>query len=118
VQTTLTWRPLLHKLFWLVLLSIFPAASAFSQLPAQASSAARLQKFATDLDSVRHLLAIPGMSAAVVEGDRIIWRQNFGLADVTKKIPVTDSTEFCIASVSKTMAAVVLMQLVQATPAR
>lgn len=43
-----------------------------------------------------------------------MWQENFGLADLENKLPVTASTEFCIASVSKTMAAVILMQLREA----
>jgi CubicO group peptidase (beta-lactamase class C family) len=108
-----TSRSLFRKFPWLVLLSVFPVALASARPPGRPSNAVGLEKFAADLDSFRHLLAIPGMSATVVNGDRVVWSQNFGFADVTKEIPVTDSTEFCIASVSKTMAAVILMQLVQ-----
>jgi len=51
------------------------------------------------------------MAAAIVEGNRVVWRQDFGFADAEKQHPVGPDTEFCIASVSKTMAAVILMQL-------
>ncbi len=74
----------------------------------------RLQRFGNDIELIRNLLHIPGMSAALVEGDKIVWERNLGFADNEAKSAVTPSTEFCIASVSKTMAAVILMQLRQA----
>lgn len=84
-----------------------------SSPPRAPHSGTALQRFDHDLEEVRSLLHVPGMAAAIVEGDRIVWKQNLGFADNETKVPVTDSTEFCIASVSKTMAAVILMQLRQ-----
>jgi CubicO group peptidase (beta-lactamase class C family) len=72
------------------------------------------QIFSRDLDRDRNLLRIPGMAAAIVEDGRIVWRRDFGLAEVENKLPVTASTEFPIASLSKTMSAAILMQLREA----
>ncbi len=52
------------------------------------------------------------MAAAVVRDGKMVWRHNFGEADAESHAPVTDQTLFPIASISKTMAAVVIMQLV------
>lgn len=70
-------------------------------------------KFSADIDALRTQLRVPGLAAGVVEDGHLVWRANFGFADVAHRLPVVDSTEFAIASVSKTFAAVVLMQLVQ-----
>jgi CubicO group peptidase (beta-lactamase class C family) len=90
------------------------SAVAWSQGPQKLQPSNGFQIFSSDLDGVRNLLRIPGMAAAIVEDGRIVWQRDFGLADVENKLPVTASTEFCIASLSKTMAAAILMQLREA----
>jgi CubicO group peptidase (beta-lactamase class C family) len=52
-----------------------------------------------------------GMSVVAVCHDSIIYNGNFGLADFYRNIPITDSTLFRIASISKTVAATALMML-------
>ena len=52
-----------------------------------------------------------GMAAIAVHNDSIIYSGNFGLSDHSRNIPVTDSTLFRVASISKTVAATALMTL-------
>ncbi len=87
------------------------AQSSSPQVTRQQPSNEFLQ-FEHDLDQIRGELKVPGMAAAIVRDGKIIWRHNFGDADTASHAPVTDQTLFPIASVSKTMAAVVMMQLV------
>lgn len=54
---------------------------------------------------------IPGLAAALVDSGRVVWIGTYGFADVAARIPVTDSTPFQIASVSKTVTATALMAL-------
>ncbi|MGC5325872.1 serine hydrolase domain-containing protein [Brevibacillus sp. SYSU BS000544] len=54
---------------------------------------------------------IVGLSAAVVKDNRLIWSNTYGKADLERGQPVTGSTVFRIASISKTIAATALMQL-------
>lgn len=56
---------------------------------------------------------VPGMSVAVWRQGRIVWQEGFGWADLERRIPATEHTMFDVASVTKTMAAVGLMTLVQ-----
>lgn len=56
--------------------------------------------------------AVPGMSAAIVRDQQIVWATGFGLADVEKEVPATERTLYRIASLSKPFAAVLLLQLV------
>lgn len=56
---------------------------------------------------------IPGLSVAVVGGGRIKWAKAYGFADLGEKKPVTTDTVFMVASVSKTITAVALMQLIE-----
>ncbi len=55
----------------------------------------------------------PGMSVAVVIGDRIAWTAGFGMADVENDVPARANTVYRIASISKPIAATAVMQLVE-----
>jgi CubicO group peptidase (beta-lactamase class C family) len=104
-----------RRLSWLLLILVSSlSAVAWSQGPQKLQPSNGFQIFSRDLDGDRNLLRIPGMAAAIVEDGRIVWRRDFGLADVENKLPVTASTEFPIASLSKTMSAAILMQLREA----
>ncbi len=58
-------------------------------------------------------LLMPGVSAAMMERGRLVWTGARGWADFGKRIPVTPETPFNIASLTKPMTGVVLMQLVE-----
>jgi len=70
-------------------------------------------RFEAELESVRQLMKIPGLSAAVVMDQKLVWAKGFGYADLENRIEVTPDTPFPLASVTKTVAAVLIMQLVQ-----
>jgi len=53
----------------------------------------------------------PGLAACIVKDDKIIWKNNYGYANIEQEKLVSDSTLFYIASVSKTFTATVIMQL-------
>ncbi len=57
---------------------------------------------------------IPGLAACAVKGDSIIWTGAYGYANFEtfpEPTPVTDSTLFMMASISKTVTGLALMQL-------
>jgi CubicO group peptidase (beta-lactamase class C family) len=72
-----------------------------------------LQAFEAQLDSIRVELQIPGMAAAIAQGDQIVWARGFGVADAETGRLATDTTSFLVASVTKSVAAIVLLQLVE-----
>ncbi|MCK6561878.1 serine hydrolase [bacterium] len=67
-----------------------------------------LDSFITATMSAYH---IPGLSACIVKQGRLAWHHAYGYADVERRIPVTDSTFFLLASISKTITGTAIMQL-------
>ncbi len=53
---------------------------------------------------------IPGIGAAVLRGGKVVWAEGFGWADHEAGREVTPDTPFFLASISKTVIAVALMQ--------
>jgi len=82
---------------------------------ASAPAADRLDfaAFEQELESIRKALSIPGMSAAVVEDQEIIWLQGFGYADLDQQVAASGETPYQLASVTKPIAATLVMQLVE-----
>lgn len=54
---------------------------------------------------------VPGLSIGIVVGDKLVWAQGYGYADLEKKIPATPQTLFGIRSVTKTFTALAILQL-------
>ena len=65
------------------------------------------------LDRIRERFAIPGISVAIVLPDGATWSGVSGMADVETKTPVTRSTSFAIASVSKTFTSALILSLAE-----
>src|SRR5262245_27709804 len=56
---------------------------------------------------------IPGLSAAVLLAGEIRWAKGYGLSDLENDVPTVPATLFRLASVSKTLTAVAVMQLAE-----
>lgn len=54
---------------------------------------------------------IPGVSAAIVYDQNIIWEHNYGYADLEGKIPTTGQTVFAVGSITKLITAIMMMRL-------
>ncbi len=59
-------------------------------------------------------LRVPGVQAAVLFDDEVVFSEAYGLADVDAGLPLTTSHLFRVASHSKTFTATAVMQLVEA----
>lgn len=71
---------------------------------------------ASSREAVRRVMveaSVPGASFAVGVGDRIVWSEGFGWADLEQGVPVSTLTRFRVGSVSKTMTATGLGLLAQ-----
>lgn len=64
-------------------------------------------------DDWRVAVNVPGLSAAVVQSDTVVWAQGLGFADVEQQTPVRPESVFRLASISKPITAVAVMQLVE-----
>ena len=58
--------------------------------------------------------SIPGLSIAIVKNERLVYAEGFGQADTTTHASVTPTSLFRIASISKPVTAVAVMELVEA----
>jgi serine beta-lactamase-like protein LACTB len=65
------------------------------------------------VEAARAQAGAPGMSVAVVVGDRLAWEGAAGQADVENAVPATADSVYRIASISKPIAATAIMQLVE-----
>ncbi|MGD9004964.1 MAG: serine hydrolase domain-containing protein, partial [Desulfobacterales bacterium] len=72
-----------------------------------------VQFFYEEMERLRKDNRIPGLSAAVLQNQQVVFAEGFGYADLENRIPVTADTPFNIASLSKTFAAAILMKLVE-----
>ena len=79
----------------------------------QSSDAKRIARLETLLEGLRQELKIPAYSAAIVKDQKVLWAKGFGYADLENKIPATEHTPYHLASLTKTFASTILMQLVQ-----
>jgi CubicO group peptidase (beta-lactamase class C family) len=73
----------------------------------------RIVRFEKQAEELRTLLKIPGMSAVIIKDQKVLWAKGFGFADLENRITATPDTLFHLASVTKTFAATLIMQLVE-----
>ena len=81
--------------------------------PDAGPAAQTLAQFQAQLDRLRTELAIPGMAAIVMVHDTVVWEGSLGLADIASQRPVTPLTEFHLASLTKTFASTIVLQLIE-----
>jgi CubicO group peptidase (beta-lactamase class C family)/D-alanyl-D-alanine dipeptidase len=98
---------------WLVAASSPPVAAEEVHRPAVEGYAAIAETLS---DVIRHELqdkSIPALSIALVDGDRIVWADGFGVADQSRGLPADASTVYRVGSISKLLTAIGVMQLVE-----
>jgi D-alanyl-D-alanine carboxypeptidase len=93
-----------------------PASSPPPSTPSTPSTAERraavlASRLQAELDRIRRQLRIPGVQATILFPDGTAWTGVSGLADVAAGTPVAPDTAFAIASVSKTFASALILQL-------
>jgi len=96
-----------------VLVITLPAGCATPPTKPVEVNSEQWDKFEAELEGLRQQMKIPGMSAAVVKDGKLVWARGLGYANVENRVPATPETPYHLASVTKTFAAVIIMQLVQ-----
>jgi D-alanyl-D-alanine carboxypeptidase len=90
-----------------------PNCQAASMLLDRARLApATAQKLQARLDKTRAAVGVPGVSVAIVWDSGLTWTGASGSASIAAHEPVTTSTGFSLASISKTFTATVVLELV------
>jgi CubicO group peptidase (beta-lactamase class C family) len=98
------------------LLAVLLASAAVASASSGGRSSlepARLTRFEGALERLRQRLKIPGLSAAIVSEGRVAWARGLGHADRERGVKATSDTPYHLASVTKPLAAVVVLQLVE-----
>ena len=73
---------------------------------------AQVDTFGARLGRLFDEYRLPGLSAAVVHGDSLVYAEGFGYADREARQPATPATNYYVASLTKPMASTALLQLV------
>lgn len=85
------------------------AAAQSGQISVDEATLAEVEEY---LEAQRSELGLPGMAAGVVRGDEVVLLRGFGETEADGE-PIRSETPFLIASLSKSMTALALMQLVE-----
>jgi len=75
---------------------------------------ALLDEFRTYVEDVLVRFDVPGAAIAVVQGDKVVFLEGFGVRARGSDAPITPQTRLMIGSVSKTMTTLLMAQLVDA----
>lgn len=117
MRTIKSLRPLVGRpstlLLVLSLALLLLTGFAQSDAPAVPGEEEAIAQFEAELERLRQEMLILGMSAAVVQDQELLWAKGFGYADPARGIVATADTPYHLASVTKPIAATVLMQLVE-----
>ena len=89
----------------IVLFMFLQTVSCFGQNP---NPSVPLDEYIMDEMEAEHF---PGVATVIVKNGEIVWLQCYGFADIENGIPVTDSTQFLLASMSKLFTGMATMQL-------
>lgn len=85
----------------LVLVTLFVYSVTFAQIT----------NLDNHINNELSLKNIPGVSACVVKKGEVVWKGNYGFANLEEQTPVTDQTLFTVASISKLFVGTAILQL-------
>ncbi len=95
-----------------LLLNLLVWTPAKAQIP-QNLSLEKTAKIEQAVTGFMSRLTVPGLSLAIVTDNQLRWQQGYGLADLENFVPAKANTVYRLASVSKPITAVAVMQLVE-----
>lgn len=95
---------------WGLAFVVFHCAASLMDASAQASRRTQVDAY---LRAEMERRRIPGLALLVLQDHRVVLAANYGLADVPRKVPVTDRTSFEIASMTKQFTAAAILLLAE-----
>jgi len=72
-----------------------------------------IQKLEPVLNAIFELFKLPGMAVGIVQNDEILYAKGFGVKKLGEQNPISENTNFHMASISKPFTAISIMQLVE-----
>lgn len=93
-----------------------PAGTPAARFPVAAapeSAQSSLAALEADLSQMFESLRMAGMAAGILRDRELWWFKGYGFADLADQTPVTPDTPFHLASLTKTLASTLLLQLVE-----
>jgi N-acyl-D-amino-acid deacylase len=90
-----------------------PAKASADKLPTTGVANPDLVSFDDMMTGFLETHRVPGAALAVTKDSRLVYARGFGLADVDAKLPVQPDSLFRLASISKPLTSVAIMQLVE-----
>lgn len=112
-DTEQTVKPSIPMLAALLAVATFPVAPSRAGADPAEDLSRRTVAFEREIEGLRRLLGLPGCQVAVVRDGQVALERAYGHANVEAGIPLTTDHLIEIASVTKTMTAIVMMQLVE-----
>jgi CubicO group peptidase (beta-lactamase class C family) len=69
--------------------------------------------FGSYLESLRGQVGIPGMAAAIIEGDAVVWAQAFGQQDIGRSLQTLPDTPFHLDGLTQLFTATIVLRCVE-----
>lgn len=92
---------------------LFSALIVFISFNVMAGTTTQADKITELLKKEISVRKIPGLSAVVVDQNQLVYLESFGFSDLENRVRVKNTTSYRLASVSKTLTAVLTMKLVE-----
>jgi CubicO group peptidase (beta-lactamase class C family) len=100
-----------HAVVWSLSLALLSVQTSYAQEGAQRPSLDQALELARVwLEAQRAYQQIPGVSAAIVQDQQVLWAGGFGFADRDARRPADPDTIYSVCSISKLFTAVAVMQ--------
>jgi len=88
-------------------------AAVFAALLAGPAAATKAEAIDATVRKAQERLRIPGISVAVLRGDRLLYARGFGRADIASNAPATAETVYPLGSISKQFTAAAVLRLAE-----
>ncbi len=101
------------KKLTIITLITFLVFSTFALRPGIAESNNDVDKLNDKIIELIDFYNIPGAAVSLISDNQVVWTGNYGYADLKEKSPVTDQTLFRAESITKSMTARLIMEMVE-----